>query len=117
MRNIPHLDSKIDDIIERFDFNKVLKAMNVLNWVWVHPDEGGSRVPNLERLKATARYLIYEAVSNDEFGGSCSTGGFHAKVHKDNTITLSFVLAEFTTPNYDADRSNFTPKEGITNRQ
>ena len=78
---------KIDRLIQRFDFNKVHKAMTALKWTW--RDEG---VPTIDSLKQTARELLESAASSEH--GNIMTGGFKAEYHKDGNFTLEFILAE-----------------------
>lgn len=104
LKEIPFLDSKIDDVIERFDFIKVHRAMNFLNWKWMHADEAGLRVPAKERIIEMARYLLYQAAGHDS--GVCQSGGFRATRNSDNTFTLEFILTHYTNPLLDFDRSN-----------
>lgn len=77
--------SKIDKVIERFDFEKVHKTMVALNWTW--RDEG---VPTIKSMKETARKLLQNAAIN-EFG-NIFTGGFYAKRYEDGELELSFIV-------------------------
>ena len=76
------LRQAIPYIFERFDFEKVQKVMEFLEWRWA--DEMG--VPSIVSLKTTARDLLEGCV--DEFerlgcpahGMSYATGGFEAQI-------------------------------------
>lgn len=83
---------QIDDIMNNFDFEKVEKAMSLLNWEW-HQD-GLARVPYVFRMKQTAERMLTECV-NGKFV-KISTGGFKASYEND-ILRLSFELANSST--------------------
>jgi len=65
-----------DEIMERFDFQKVRSVMEFLNWTWA-----GTGIPSTAELKRTARHVLFEAIAEYERKGypdtgmDCSTGG------------------------------------------
>jgi hypothetical protein len=72
---------KIDEIMDRFDFDRVHKAMVALNWKWV--GAGTSEVPSKYDLKRQARRLLngaYETMCQEDSDGRgyLATGGFVA---------------------------------------
>ena len=73
---------EIDDAIEHFDFEKVHKTMQVLNWQWYHPGENDTKVPSIDEIKKRAKELLQEAaesavLTKDEY--VIATGGFRAE--------------------------------------
>ena len=70
-----------DEIMERFDFQKVRSVMEFLNWTWA-----GAGIPSTTELKRTARHVLFEAIAEYERRGypdtgmDCSTGGFVANI-------------------------------------
>lgn len=75
------LQKQIDEIMCWFDFNKVHKMMESINWTWgtekLPPSEGEIRETALRLLKETGKYLKESSKKEDEI--QISTGGF--KVH------------------------------------
>lgn len=69
------VQDKIDEIMDNFDFEKVHKTMDVLEWTWA-----GEGVPEVPSLRARARQLLKEAcfIENKSNYSMCSTGGFEA---------------------------------------
>ena len=78
------LYSSINDVMERFDFDKVHKVMTFLNWTWATTT--GGTVPSIDELKACAYQLLHLAVQSHEergrplTGSNVATGGFEAAV-------------------------------------
>lgn len=80
----------IDEIMDWFDFERVAKVMEFLNWKWVSAEDG---VPSIGEIKKSARRLLKEAIKNKT---SIATGGFKVTyIPKDDYILLEFVLSEF----------------------
>jgi hypothetical protein len=74
---MPSLEQQQADIMDRFNFERVLVAMHALNWTWI-----GETV-TLEKLKATAMSLLTDVQKeyNQENGWrSVATGGFEARI-------------------------------------
>lgn len=72
-----NLHAQIPDIMERFDFEKVLRVMSFLNWRW------RGAAPTMGDLRSTAMQLLDCAVLGYDGGPhsySCATGGFVAQV-------------------------------------
>ena len=70
------LENKIEEIMDRFDFKKVLEHMEETKWCWQMTS--GYKVPDMDQIRSTARRLLTNAVWNDESVANVSTGGFHA---------------------------------------
>jgi hypothetical protein len=74
---MPSLEQQQADIMDRFNFERVLVAMHALNWTWI-----GETV-TLDKLKATAMSLMNDVQKeyNQENGWrSVATGGFEARI-------------------------------------
>lgn len=98
---------QIDYVLDYFDFEKVHKTMEALDWNW-STTEG---VPMIGELRSRARELLTEAVTkvkqNQEFGAghTIATGGFRATANRYEDdpekiyLRLSFEVADWD--NYD----------------
>jgi Ni,Fe-hydrogenase III component G len=72
---IPHDEVRL--VIERFDFDKVRKAMAFLNWKWTDSANMSiQEVPSVSKLIFTAMRILTEVADDAEY---ISTGGFHAR--------------------------------------
>lgn len=88
--------AKIEDIIRDFNFEKVHRVMEMLNWKWAATSYG---VPTIEELKGEARRLLVEAATEET---QVATGGFRAVYEKsqdcafdpDPYIGLEFIVEE-----------------------
>ena len=82
------------DIMRDFNFEKVHKVMEMLDWKWVMTKYG---VPTIEELKGEARRLLVRAAVEET---NVATGGFRAVYEKsgpsdpDPFISLEFILEE-----------------------
>ena len=87
------IQNKIDEILDNFDFVKVHKVMEHLDWKW--STENGVRIPTIQELRVEARGLLKSTIKENI---SCiSTGGFHAEKITDETgtsLALRFVIEE-----------------------
>jgi hypothetical protein len=86
------VERQINHIINHFDYEKVHKAMEALNWVWVHPNQDVNTVPTIERLVSTSKYLLRSVATTKDL--VCSTGGFTAERYDDGTLHLAFYVTE-----------------------
>lgn len=77
--------SKIDDIMDTFDFARVHKAMVALDWKWAFCDGA----PEEYELRKFARKLLKDACIH----GSTSCGGFTA-IYEPDYLSLKFILEE-----------------------
>ena len=95
---VDDLDLKVKYLIDHFDFDKVHRTMIALDWKWQHIEDQTdptSRVPTIERMKESARYLLLKAGSHKD--SYWATGGFHAQRFKNGNLQLQFVLTEYGT--------------------
>ena len=67
------LNNQMDEIMDSFDFRKVSKMMEAVDWKWA-TTEGD--VPDEYELRKEARRLIKQAIAGED----CATGGFRAWV-------------------------------------
>ena len=97
------VESILDGIMDSFDFERVHKCMELLDWKWcVQINENGgfnmfkSNVPSVYELKQTAANLLWYTVNCKE--DLVATGGF--QVEKDFSdpdkpwISLKFIVEE-----------------------
>lgn len=87
-------------IINVFDFKKVEKAMQVLNWGWY--EIGPPKSPSIERMMAVCKQIMKESYNrSNRFKKEqyCATGGFKSTSYFDEKIgrvtimELEFILA------------------------
>lgn len=93
-------DEQIDEIMCWFDFDKVAKAMDALDWKWASADLG---VPQLGEIREQALELLIKVTRDTRRGGqghrgsySRGTGGFIVSL-QDETLSLRFELEEWTS--------------------
>lgn len=98
-----HQSELIEDLLERFNFEKVLIVMTALDWKWVNNAEqlnlkiGSLSVPTIGRMKNSCRHLLYRSVKDKSTG----SGGFEARYFpageeevEEETFRLSFVVTQ-----------------------
>lgn len=81
-------DAKIKSILNHFDFHRVKKVMDVLNWKWSLSKNG---VPDIDEIRGLANRLLIDACIKKT---NISTGGFRA-VYDDNGDGDPYVGLEF----------------------
>ena len=90
----------VDQLLNRFDFAKVRKAMRATGHRWVR-QQGPATIyylPTEDQLRAQARQLLEQLVTDPKYqaGGSLSIGGFFAyravppNPQDDHELALSF---------------------------
>jgi hypothetical protein len=71
-------DEIIEDILDEFDFDKVHKVMEFLEWTWYKDGvQSPPEVPTKGELRKKARYLMNTCIEHEEC--STGTGGFHVR--------------------------------------
>jgi len=86
------MKKQIDYIMDRFNFRRVHKAMQALNWTWAGPNS----IPDEYNLRMEARRLLMETTEMD-IGWSVGTGGFIAAKKEDRDgeyLSLVFHVEE-----------------------
>jgi hypothetical protein len=102
-------EAMIDEIMEEFNFAKVFRAMDALDWKW-GTFSGDKGTPSVDDLRKTAEYLLRGAAksrlgdskdSHWELGIINATGGFQATAYCDEdktkitALSLQFVVTEW----------------------
>jgi len=64
------IQEQIDDIMDSFDFSRVVKMMQATNWTWA----GVAGIPEERDLRRGARERLHDAVKH----GESVSGGFRA---------------------------------------
>ena len=105
------VNKMIDDIMDEFNFARVLTTMEALDWKWATA-KSGYGIPDMDELRATAERLLRGAADarlNDykgthwELGIINGTGGFQATAWCDEDKTkitaldLSFIVEHWDT--------------------
>lgn len=88
-------EKHIQYIIENFNFEKVHKVMELLNWTWLMSND----VPTIDELKKSATRLLND-ICKEDFDTS-STGGFKVTKYDDH-LELEFIIS-----NYDSSVLNY----------
>lgn len=89
----------IDYILDNFNFERVKKVMDILDWEWYDAEEG---VPSIIELRTCARRLLKEVLSKGiktKKDTQISTGGFRASYYKEEDL----LELEFIVENVDND--------------
>ena len=86
----PQQQAQVDYILDRFDFDRVHRAMVALGWNWHRTEEGMDLVPSKTDLRRSSRDLLCNALSLSS--GYMSSGGFVARRDDDGYVTLEFVI-------------------------
>lgn len=89
---------KIEKVIENFDFVKVHKVMESLNWTWVtkKKKKKKKKIPSIKKMKKHVREL-YEDCKKNKLD-CCSSGGFEVSIWEEDgeeIINVKFILEEF----------------------
>ena len=83
---------RLNEIIKKFNFNRVYKCMNGMNWEW-----GSSKgVPTIIEIKKSAKSLLISAIEHIRKKESVriGTGGFQVEYSKEvDLLELSFVVS------------------------
>jgi hypothetical protein len=88
-------EEAIEDLLDKFNFNKVQKAMEILNWEWASAENG---IPTIYELRKTARSILKDAYETGVT--KVSTGGFSAKYDgkgREKWLYLEFKLTSEST--------------------
>jgi len=93
--NIEKYEETIENLLEKFDFNKAHALFKVMGWTYFDSGE----TPTVNKLEDTARYILEEALKsslkNPSENGYCGTGHFEASVYG-NELSLKLVFDEQT---------------------
>lgn len=86
-------DNQINAILDRFDFDRVHRAMVALDWRWHKTEEGPNCVPSRVDLRRAAREMLAWAASQ-KTGGYHGSGGFVARSYPDGDLCLTFEVED-----------------------
>jgi hypothetical protein len=82
------MEEGIQEVLEYFDFQRVHKVMEFLNWTW-----GYEEVPSIYKLIKEAERLLTDVSKRKEDWYLIATGGFEATKCGDS-LSLKFVLEQ-----------------------
>ena len=85
----------IDYIMDVFDFDKVHKVMEFLQWRWA--DEG---VPDKYYIRSEARRLLKYAIENKS---DVATGGFIVKYYPPDNNSVEWIKLAFELEDWDIE--------------
>lgn len=103
------IQERIQYVLDKFNFEKVLVTMNALDWHWITTRGDGHEIPSIQRMKVTARNLMERAYTDLIKDDKCKvystgTGGFCATCSEEDNkyyFVLQFVLTEYDSEDYD----------------
>lgn len=81
----------IDEVMDWFDFGRVAKVMDALDWKWTSAEYRGDGVPIEAEVRIRARELLKEVLKEDN--SVISSDGFRAS-YKDGMLSLAFIVEE-----------------------
>jgi hypothetical protein len=82
----------VNNIMDWFDFTKVLRVMKILRWKWVDAIDD---IPSEGEIREFARGLLIRSV---EERISIGSGGFQVtNVHNNSFLKLEFIVSEWET--------------------
>jgi hypothetical protein len=85
--------NKIDDIMNHFDFTRVHKTMEVLDWGWC-----SDAPPDVDEMRDTSKRLLCDSVKDALKDGKYhfqGTGGFDVEIYPERgVLKLRFVVEE-----------------------
>ena len=87
-------DEMISEIAKWFDWEKVKKVMDVLDWRWGQEKE----IPTIGQIIVTATELLKQCYDEGIKGGyyCIGTGGFRA-TYQESYLMLEFIVEEWDT--------------------
>ena len=85
------MENRIQEVLDNFNFHKVKKVMDLLNWEWYHPETGSNYIPSIADLYNTAKNYLTRVVKTK---GMIESGGFRAE-YFDDYLILSFVVEQW----------------------
>lgn len=91
----------LNEVFDNFDFDRVKKTMDALDWTWANIGEENAaqarRVPTLDEIKSTAAKLMWDCANEDV--DVVSSGGFRVEKDfedgDDPWMRLSFEVSDF----------------------
>ncbi len=103
-------DKDIEYILDEFNFEKVKKVMDCLNWEWYNV-EG---IPSISDLRRFTRKLLQdilkESKQNKESFLEYSSGGFKVIYYNSGELELQFIVTKESNENLILERNNINVK-------
>lgn len=99
----------IDDIIDNFDFSRVITTMDALYWRW----SGSKDTPTKQELIDSALERLHSAIEqvlspdnkeHKDVGWISASGGFQAQAWKTKKGNLAKLQLEFIVSDWDVER-------------
>jgi hypothetical protein len=99
----------IDNIIDNFDFNRVMTTMDALHWRW----RGSKDTPTKQELIDSALERLHSAIEqvlspdnkeHKDIGWISASGGFQAQAWKTKKGNLAKLQLEFIVSDWDVER-------------
>ena len=95
------LIEQVEETLDHFDFEKVRKVMEVLEWSYHDSEDTVASISETRRMARRMLTLAYEAAPRPEYSTSC--GGFEATrtMYPGDTtkyLTLKFVVTDWSNP-------------------
>jgi hypothetical protein len=81
---------EIEDLLDNFDFQKVKRTMDAVNWTWAST----RGVPDIPDLRKQARELLRMAVEYPRDHYFVATGGLVVR-KRDGLLSLTFEVADW----------------------
>lgn len=85
----------IDEILDQFDFEKVKKVMDALNWTWAMGTK--AHVPDTPELRKKAREMLWGLVRSRRQSRRIKAGGLVVEKDDDGTLELRFEVTAWNT--------------------
>lgn len=92
---------QIEDLMDEFDFDKVKKVMDFLEWKYYDSADDEVSIGELRRMARSLLEIVYNADTAPE--SFTASGGFHAerRMYPEDAqkyLTLKFVIVEGDNP-------------------
>jgi len=95
----------IDEILDQFDFQKVKKVMDALNWKWSMGTE--SHVPDIPEIRKKSREMLWVLLHSKD--RMIKTGGLVVEKDDDDTLELRFEAEAWNTWDSFSPDTKVTP--------
>lgn len=92
---------QIEDLLDEFDFGKVKKVMDCLEWTYFNSPDSEVSIGELRRMARRLLEIVYNSDTNSE--NSTASGGFYAerRMYPGDTqkyLNLKFVIVDGNNP-------------------
>lgn len=94
--SIEQLEAQADEILRKFDFDRVHRVMTALSWIWWDDtEESGTSIPTVDRLRSVAGGHLRIAIDDAKKGklhSELDGGGFRTTYDHEYGLSLAFVV-------------------------